>query len=35
MNFRIVENADPGYDEKEVIKDYMNHDIPVRKIKEK
>ena len=35
MNFRIVENADKGYDEQDVIKDYLNHDIPVREIKEK
>ena len=35
MNFNIIENPDPGYNIEEVIKDYMNMDIPVKDIKEK
>ena len=32
MNFRIVENPDPGYDLEEVKKDYLNPEIPVKEI---
>ena len=35
MNFRIVENPDPGYDLEEVKKDYLNPEIPVKDIKKK